>query len=71
MRIRAPWPINRAVGATSVRSALAARQTGLTEEDWNELDEAFGTNRDPFAGAKVEADLGRLFAMIVKAIREP
>jgi len=48
----------------------AARQR-LTEEDWKELDDAFGTNRDPFAGVKDEADLGRLFAMIVRAIREP
>jgi hemerythrin-like domain-containing protein len=50
---------------------LPAARQWLTEEDWNELDEAFGTNRDPFAGVMVEADLGRLFAMIVKATREP
>ena len=50
---------------------LPAAHQWLTEEDWNELDEAFGTNRDPFAGVKVEADLGRLFTMIVRAIREP
>lgn len=50
---------------------LPAARQWLTEEDWNELDEAFGANRDPFAGVMVEADLGRLFAMIVKAIREP
>jgi len=50
---------------------LPAARQWLTEEDWNELDEAFGTNRDPFAGVMVEADLGRLFAMIVRAIREP
>jgi len=47
----------------------AARQR-LTEDEWNEIDDAFGANRDPFAGVKVEADLGRLFVMIVKAIRE-
>lgn len=50
---------------------LPAARQWLTEEDWHELDEAFGTNRDPFAGVVVEADFGRLFAMIVKAIREP
>jgi hemerythrin-like domain-containing protein len=50
---------------------LPAARQWLTEVDWNELNEAFGTNRDPFAGVKVEADLGRLFAMIVRAIREP
>ncbi|MPW18110.1 hemerythrin domain-containing protein [Paraburkholderia sp. CNPSo 3157] len=50
---------------------LPAAHQWLTEADWNELGEAFGTNRDPFAGVNVEADLGRLFAMIVRAIREP
>ncbi len=48
---------------------LPAAYQWLTEEDWNELDEEFGTNRDPFVGVKVEADLGRLFAMIVRDIR--
>lgn len=43
----------------------------LTEEEWSEVDEAFAANHDPFAGAKVEADFGRLYAMIVKALREP
>ncbi len=50
---------------------LPAARQWLTEEDWNALDEAFGSNRDPFGGVKVEADFGRLFAMIVRAIREP
>ncbi|WP_321207324.1 hemerythrin domain-containing protein [Paraburkholderia domus] len=50
---------------------LPAARQWLTEVDWSELNEAFGKNRDPFAGVKVEADLGRLFAMIVRATREP
>lgn len=50
---------------------LPAARQWLTEVDWNELNEAFGTNRDPFAGVKVEADLGRLFSMIVRATRQP
>jgi hemerythrin-like domain-containing protein len=50
---------------------LPAARQWLTDMDWDELNEAFGTNRDPFAGVKVEADLGRLFSMIVRATREP
>lgn len=50
---------------------LPAARQWLTEEDWKELDEAFGSNRDPFGGDKVEADFGRFFATIVRAIREP
>jgi hemerythrin-like domain-containing protein len=50
---------------------LPAARQWLTEVDWNELNEAFGSNRDPFAGVEVEADFGALFAMIVRATREP
>lgn len=50
---------------------LPAARQWLTEEDWKELDEAFGSNRDPFGGVRVEADFGRLYATIVRAIREP
>ncbi|UIF84747.1 hemerythrin domain-containing protein [Cupriavidus sp. UYPR2.512] len=48
---------------------LPAARQWLAEEDWKELAEAFGSNRDPFGGIK-EADFGRLFAMIVRTIRE-
>ncbi|WP_406868413.1 hemerythrin domain-containing protein [Paraburkholderia fungorum] len=50
---------------------LPSARQWLTETDWKELNEAFGTNRDPFAGVKAEADLGRLFAMIGRATRQP
>ncbi|QUN32123.1 hemerythrin domain-containing protein (plasmid) [Cupriavidus sp. KK10] len=50
---------------------LPAARQWLTEEDWKELDEAFGSNRDPFGGVTVEADFGRLFATIVRVIKEP
>jgi hypothetical protein len=49
---------------------LPAARRLLTEEDWAEIDAAFGANRDPFDGVKVEDDLGKLFSMIVKTIPE-
>ncbi|WP_277352276.1 hemerythrin domain-containing protein [Paraburkholderia aromaticivorans] len=49
---------------------LPAARRLLTNEDWAEIDAAFGANRDPFDGVKVEDDLGKLFSMIVKAIPE-
>ena len=49
---------------------LPAARRLLTKEDWAEVDAAFGANRDPFEGAKLEDDLGKLFSMIVKTIPE-
>ncbi|MDI7065525.1 hemerythrin domain-containing protein [Paraburkholderia fungorum] len=49
---------------------LPAARRLLTEEDWVEIDAAFGTNRDPFDGVELEDDLGKLFSMIVKTIPE-
>ncbi|WP_137957879.1 hemerythrin domain-containing protein [Burkholderia sp. 4M9327F10] len=49
---------------------LPAARRLLTNEDWVEIDAAFGANRDPFDGVKLEDDLGRLFSMIVKTIPE-
>ncbi|WP_321806299.1 hemerythrin domain-containing protein [Burkholderia sp. BCC1993] len=49
---------------------LPAARRLLSNEDWAELDLAFGANRDPFDGVKLEADLGKLFSMIVNAIPE-
>lgn len=42
----------------------------LTPEDWVEIDAAFGANRDPFDGVKLEEDLDKLFSMIVQTIPE-
>ncbi|MGT0196531.1 hemerythrin domain-containing protein [Burkholderia pyrrocinia] len=42
----------------------------LTAEDWAETDAAFGANRDPFDGSELEADLDKLFSMIVNTIPE-
>ena len=47
---------------------LPAARRLLTSEDWVEIDAAFGANRDPFDGVKVEEDLDKLFAMIVQTI---
>ncbi|WP_096475618.1 hemerythrin domain-containing protein [Burkholderia stabilis] len=49
---------------------LPAARVQLNDEDWAELDIAFGANRDPFDGVKLEDDLGKLFSMIVNAIPE-
>ncbi|AXF23987.1 hemerythrin [Burkholderia pyrrocinia] len=47
---------------------LPAAKRLLTLEDWAEIDAAFGANRDPFDGAKLEHDLGKLLSMIVNTI---
>lgn len=49
---------------------LPAARRLLTKEDWAEADAAFGANRDPFDGVKLEDDLGKLFSMIVNTIPE-
>src|SRR6202158_3538489 len=38
---------------------LPAARRLLTQEDWAEIDTAFGANRDPFDGAKLEDDLDK------------
>jgi hemerythrin-like domain-containing protein len=47
---------------------LPAAQRFLTKDDWDELDAAFGANRDPFDGVKLEEDLDKLFNMIVTTV---
>lgn len=47
---------------------LPAARRLLTSEDWAAVDDAFGANRDPFDGVKLETDLGKLFSMIVNTI---
>lgn len=47
---------------------LPAAQRFLTKDDWDELDAAFGANRDPFDGVKLEEDLDKLFTMIVTTV---
>lgn len=47
---------------------LPAARQWLTAEDWIELDDAFGANRDPFEGAKRDEDFERLYSLIVQTI---
>ncbi|MGU7780944.1 hemerythrin domain-containing protein [Burkholderia sp. PU8-34] len=47
---------------------LPAARRWLTEQDWNEVSEAFGANRDPFTGVEAEEDLGHLFSLIANTI---
>ncbi|KVO02188.1 hemerythrin domain-containing protein [Burkholderia ubonensis] len=49
---------------------LPAARQWLTVEDWIELDDAFGANRDPFEGEKFDEDFERLYALIVQVIPE-
>lgn len=49
---------------------LPAAVRTLTKEDWDAIDAAFGANRDPFEGVKLEEDLDKLFSMIVNTIPE-
>ena len=43
----------------------------LTEQDWADLDEAFGANRDPLTGHEPEADYRALFTRIVNIVPAP
>jgi hemerythrin-like domain-containing protein len=49
---------------------LPAARRLLTQNEWAEIDAAFGANRDPFEGVKLEEDLDKLFSMIVNIIPE-
>lgn len=42
----------------------------LTAEDWTEIDAAFGANRDPFEGVRLEENLDKLFHMIINIVPE-
>lgn len=50
---------------------LPLAQRVLTPEDWVELDEAFGQNRDPFSGHEPGADYAALFSRIVALVPAP
>ncbi|MGF6980901.1 hypothetical protein QFZ99_000377 [Paraburkholderia atlantica] len=40
---------------------LPAALRYLTADDWLELDEAFGANRDPFSGSEIEGEMTACF----------
>ena len=50
---------------------LPLAQRVLTERDWAELDEAFGSNRDPLTGHVPDADYRALFSRIVNTVPAP
>lgn len=57
--------------AMEEREILPLAEKVLTEDDWRDLDEAFGANRDPFTGCEPEPDYAALFTRIVNAVPAP
>ena len=57
--------------ALEEREILPLAEQTLTAQDWQELDEAFGSNRDPLTGHEPTADYRALFTRIVKAVPAP
>src|SRR6478736_696390 len=54
--------------ASEEREILPLAEKVLTQEDWQDLDEAFSANRDPLTGCEPEPDYGALFTRIVNAV---
>jgi len=57
--------------ASEERDVLPLAEKVLTQEDWQDLDEAFSANRDPLTGCEPEPDYGALFTRIVNAVPAP
>jgi len=57
--------------ALEEREILPLAEKVLTPDDWQDLDEAFSANRDPFTGCEPEPDYGALFTRIVNAVPAP
>ena len=53
------------------REIMPLAERVLTARDWADLDEAFATNRDPFAGHDPEPDYRALFSRIVNLVPAP
>jgi len=53
------------------REILPLAERVLTEEDWAELDQAFGANRDPLTGCTPDAEYSALYTRIVNAVPAP
>lgn len=53
------------------RLILPLAEQSLSEEDWTELAEAFGANRDPLTGHRPEAAYQALFTRIVNLVPAP
>jgi len=57
--------------AVEEREILPLAERVLTAQDWSDLDDAFGANRDPLAGHEPETDYRALFTRIVNAVPAP
>ncbi|MDL9997723.1 hemerythrin domain-containing protein [Variovorax sp. J22P240] len=57
--------------ALEEREILPLAEKVLTPDDWQDLDEAFGANRDPLTGCEPEPDYDALFTRIVNAVPAP
>jgi hemerythrin-like domain-containing protein len=57
--------------ATEEREILPLAERVLTAQDWADLDEAFGANRDPLTGHAPEDEYRALFTRIVNAVPAP
>ncbi|RZL96212.1 MAG: hemerythrin domain-containing protein [Variovorax sp.] len=57
--------------ALEEREILPLAERVLTDDDWRDLDEAFGANRDPLTGCAPEPDYSALFTRIVNAVPAP
>ena len=57
--------------ALEEQEILPLAEQVLTAPDWQELDEAFASNRDPLTGYEPTADYRALFTRIVNAVPAP
>jgi hemerythrin-like domain-containing protein len=57
--------------ALEEREILPLAERVLTQEDWDELDAAFGANHDALAGSEAEPEYRALFTRIVNAVPAP
>jgi hemerythrin-like domain-containing protein len=53
------------------KEILPLAERVLTEEDWQDLDQAFGANRDPLTGYEPDAEYRNLFTHIVNTVPAP
>lgn len=53
------------------KEILPLAERVLTDADWNDLDLAFGANRDPLTGHEPDAEYKKLFTQIVNTVPAP
>ena len=57
--------------AVEEKEIFPLAERSLTAADWQILDDAFGSNRDPLTGHEPSADYRALFAMILRVVPAP